>query len=202
MIVSLQCHLLTSLTSPSIRPTTGNPGLLSPCHQLSGNQNIFRFFLILNPELSCETGGNDNTRYQLLCAGDAGGCLSNFRITTLCPVHSPGSENRFRQNKWWSEASSLTEPGLSWETTCRNLWVRARGGRHLLTVFQTPLWQSWSTLLTNRQTLQHTLIFRTLLSNSAMGGGGCHGTIHPYPWYWYFYWIWKPSLLIIVSYNS
>ena len=56
------------------------------------------------------TGGNDNTRYQLLCAGDAGGCLSNFRITTLCPVHSPGSENRFRQNKWWSEASSLTDP--------------------------------------------------------------------------------------------
>ena len=154
-----------------------------------GTKIFLDFFLILNPELSCETGGNDNTRYQLLCTGDAGGCLSNFRITTLCPVHSQGSENRFRQNKWWNEASSLTDPGLSWETTCRNLWVRAELGGHLLTVFQTPLWQSWSTLLTNRQTLQHTVIFRTLLSNSAMGGGGCHGTIHPYPWYWYFYWI-------------
>lgn len=145
----------------SIRPTTGNPA--SP-PLLSSPRLGTKIFLDFSnseswaeAELWLEVMTTQGINYCVRVM--AGGCLSNFRKTTLCPVHhhcppAPllSSENRFRQNKWWDEASSLTGPGLSGETTVSEPLSPSRGGGHLLTVFQTPLWDSWSTLLTNRQT--------------------------------------------------
>ena len=147
MIVSslhlLLCHLppLSPDSPESIRPTQETT--LS-CHlqpSVTSWENLFleslKIFII--PEVLMTAQGINYCR----------GCLSNFRITILCP----GYENRLEKIN--GEMKPLVWPTQAYHQTDVSgpLSLGSYRGGHLLTVFQRYCDTLWSTLLTHRQTL-------------------------------------------------